>query len=303
MLIQSFLENIADECLSNYLEANTNLHRSLFISRFNPSNRLDTHRKLREKLAPELQDISNPSQMMREKIFVKLKEIYEQEMVDDGFDISCIIESGQREKGAWKKVYKWLWHHKFPRWGKEKFASWGDHWFWGGLVKSQVENNSDWINFQPVVNLNCSNQVDLPRPRLAQGDTLSPQPPRRQIATNIRYVIELNFPNANNNLLLLNREGQSLACMCPSKDFAPNNTFSNSSMTIPHKGATYQYLKFERQGAEEFLAIVTSNSLSENNLRENNDLDLLDSIRQFWLESLEQNKNWQVFHQLFEVVN
>ena len=122
-------------------------------------------------------------------------------------------------------------------------------------------------------------------------------------------VVDLAY--SNYQLLLFNRSGHGQYLLCPSLEFAPNGMIDKPPILLPQQGSyaddydEKENFTFEVIGQEEFLAIVLKKPLKLDWLTPRKEDSLPECNGQRFKElfdELEQQENWQVFYQSFEVV-
>jgi tetratricopeptide (TPR) repeat protein len=175
------------------------------------------------------------------------------------------------------------------------------------ILQKQAKSASNWLQF-----LTTEEMASVQRGTRAL--ILPPPPPSVQkkmptIPANQSLWMVIDLPFQNYQLLLLNRSQQGQALLCPSSAYAPNAIVEKSPILLPQKdawaGNSEEKFVFGDVGKEEFLAIVLEKPLSLPWLTPREDEALpewnADRMKELF-EQLEQQGNWQVFYQSFEVV-
>lgn len=234
-----------------------------------------------------------------ETIKPAIKGLYAAEMRADGVDVDSLLNKEQGEKGNWKVVYDWLWNYKYPRWLEAN--SWE-------LLREKAQSPANWIQFltkedqQKVLNGELRGAY-LKRPPAPEPEI----PPIIPVNEKLRMRIDLEYPQYQ--LLLFNRSEAGTVLHCPSFGYAVNSIIEQPPILLPQKdswaGKTNQYFLFEDKGQEEFLGIVLKEPLNlpwlipkqEEALPEWN----AERIKELF-EQLEQQDNWHIFYQSFDVV-
>lgn len=224
--------------------------------------------------------------------------LYEAEMRADGVDIDSLLKREPGERGSWEVAYHWLWNHKYVRWLDEN--GWE-------ILQQKAKSPPYWLQFltkeeMASVQRGTRSLILPPAPPAVQK--IKPTIPAEQ---SLWMVIDLEFNNSQ--LLLLNRSQDGQSLLCPSSAYAPNSIMEKPPILLPQKDAWADYSEekfmFGEAGKEEFLAIALEKPVSLPWLipREEEDLTEWNAERLKELfEQLEQQDNWQVFYQSFEVV-
>lgn len=284
-IVNQFLQTILETCFDGSQRDKKSIEKTLLPWRFNPVYFKIEHSELIKEPSLQQLQLTNSLNTYIGNIVERIVKTYQQEMQHNNIDTESILKTdkGRPKKGdsPWEKVYHWLWDHKFPSWVKEQYKCAGDNWFLEVLSKNANPDN-DWVEFNT-----------LPEgTRIAKGGN------RRShtIYTNQSYLMSLKLPYPNHHLLLLNRAEGEINLMCPSSDFAPISLLSQDAIAIPRENAKYVDIVFDSPKREEFFAIVVNTLPPKNEVNS-------DTLFQFWKESLEEQKNWQVFYKAFEVQN
>jgi hypothetical protein len=136
--------------------------------------------------------------------------------------------------------------------------------------------------------------------------------PTIPINQSLWMAIDLELqPDKNYQLLLLNRSQDGESLLCPSSAFAPNALIDKPPILLPQKDSWAAQaenpinFKFGKLETEEFLAIVLDKPLDLPWLTPRKEQAIpqwrAERIQELF-EALEQQENWQVFYQSFEVV-
>ena len=175
--------------------------------------------------------------------------------------------------------------------------------FWE-FLRTKAKSRTNWLQFlteaEKAALLGVNKGLILPPP---------PEKIRSRIPTNqsLWMIIDLDF--ASHQLLLFNSSQQGQCLLCPSSAYAPNYIMEKSPILLPQKdawaGESKEKFVFREAGKEEFLAIVLEKPLSLLWLTPSEKEALpewnADRIKELF-EQLEQQGDWQVFYQSFEVV-
>lgn len=174
--------------------------------------------------------------------------------------------------------------------------------FWK-FLHEKSKSPPNWLQF-----LTAENAAML---EVNRGPILPPPPekirPRIPANQSLWMRIDLNF--ASHQLLLLNRSKQGQCLLCPSSAYAPNYIMEKSPIVLPQKdawaGESEEKFVFREAGKEEFLAIVLEKPLSLPWLTPSEEEALpewnADRMKELF-QQLEQQGHWQVFYQIFEIV-
>jgi hypothetical protein len=175
------------------------------------------------------------------------------------------------------------------------------------ILQKKAKSLDNWLQF-----LTKEEMASVQRG--TRGLILPPPPPAVEkmtpkIPANQSLWMVINLPFQNYQLLLLNRSQQGQALLCPSSAYAPNAIVEKSPLLLPQKdawaGNCEEKFVFGEAGKEEFLAIVLEKPLSLFWLTPHEDEALLEwnaeRMKELF-EQLEQQGNWQVFYQSFDVV-
>jgi hypothetical protein len=221
--------------------------------------------------------------------------LYEAEMRADRIDVDSLLNGKKGEKGTWEVVYDWLWNHKYLRWLDEN--GWQ-------ILQEKAISAPDWIQFKSQQEMASSKRTPK-RPPASVQKVASKIPAYEALW----MVVDLAY--SNYQLLLFNRSGEGQYLLCPSLEFAPNGMIDKSPILLPQQGSyaddydEKENFTFEVIGQEEFLAIVLEKPLKLDWLtpREEDSLPECNGKRfKELFDELEQQENWQVFYQSFDVV-
>ena len=303
-LKQNFQNQIAESLFSGNLSEK----KACFIRRFapenHPDNRVSTHKEIaklmREDLVVYCENKIN--QTIREVIEV-VHKAYEEEMKADGVNTEALLnlkaggtlkgkedEESHKKFSLWKEVYKWLWNHEYLRW--VDINGWE-------ILKKQAKTAPDWIQFlteQEMASVGVGTRALKPLSPRSSARKIDPTIPINQP---LSMRVDLAYPNYQ--MLLLYRSAETKYVLCPSLGYAPN-AVNQPPMTLPQNKERFT---FEKLGKEEFLAIAVEKPVSLPWLipREEEPLPEWNAERLKELfEQLEKQGNWQVFYQIFEVV-
>ncbi|WP_354635153.1 hypothetical protein [Planktothricoides raciborskii] len=305
---KEFLEEIKQELIER---KNLGLIESVFFPlRFAKDRRLDyQHKKIAIEDMPKDPRLCKDGQYANsigtnvQNIVHAMADLYRQEMQDDGLDPESLKNRKRGEKGAWLDIHDWLWNYKFKRW-LEKNA-------WS-ILKEKAKNSDNWLQFltnEDMASLKRGDRGLMMPPPPASVQQTQPTIPINQ---SLWMVIDLELqPETNYQLLLLNRSQDGESLLCPSSAFAPNALIDKPPILLPQKDSWAAQaenpinFKFGKLETEEFLAIVLNQSLDLPWLTPRQE-ELLpewtgERIKELF-EKLEQQDNWQVFYQSFDVV-
>ena len=258
----------------------------LFSLRFHPDNYQQQHRELAREIKKQLgEDCQNAIGTHIKNVLKTIVAKHQTQMEADGLDTKVLFNLKPGKHGAWKKVYQWLWKQEFPRWLTD--------WWWSKL-QEKAESTTNWLKFYPP-------NFDLKKLIVP----LAKEEVKATITVNTPHQIQLALPYPNCYLLLFNRGLNTRYCLCPSQAFAPMNKLPREKIKLPQDGAMCPDIRFDAAGKEEFLAILVEKEVSlpwlipseANPAPEWNG----EQLQQLW-EFLQQ-QDWQVFYQIFEVVD
>ena len=220
--------------------------------------------------------------------------LYQEEMEKDLVNINIFLSGQKRPRGSWRKIYHWLWNHKYLRWLDKN--GWQ-------ILQEKAKSPDNWIKFLTeeevaILGKNRGSYLEIPPPEVTTNI------PAKQ---RLLMTIDLEYPNYQ--LLLFNRSEQGTVLYCPSFGYALNPIMDKPHIYLPQKDSlaekTGQKFIFKETGKEEFLAIVLETPMN---------LDWLTPQRQEALpkcnaeriqelfNQLEQQGTWHVFYKSFEVV-
>lgn len=223
--------------------------------------------------------------------------LYEAEIRADGVDVDSLLNGKQGERGTWEVVYDWLWKHKYLRWLDEN--GWQ-------ILQEKAISAPDWIQFKSQQEMASSKRAPKRRSPPASVQKVGSKIPAHEA-----LLMEVNLAYSNYQLLLFNRSAEGQYLLCPSLEFAPNGMIDKSPILLPQQGSyaddydEKENFTFEVIGQEEFLAIVLEKPLKLDWLtpREEDSLPECNGKRfKELFDELEQQENWQVFYQSFQVV-
>jgi hypothetical protein len=230
-----------------------------------------------------------------------IQGLYEAEIRADGVDVDSLFNRQRGEKGTWEVVYDWLWKHKYLRWLDAH--SWE-------ILQEKAKTIPNWLQF-------LTQEEKAAVLVTNKGPILPSPPPSAQKITptilaneSLWMVIDLELQKDKTyQLMLLNRSQQGECLLCPSSAYAPNPIMEKPPILLPQKdawaGDSEEKFIFGEAGKEEFLAIALEKPLSLPWLTPREDEALpewnAERIKELF-EQLEQQSNWQVFYQSFEVV-
>ncbi|MBE9146754.1 hypothetical protein [Planktothrix mougeotii] len=227
----------------------------------------------------------NIQRLQNEVIENYLIKIYEKELIQDQVNIDALINRKQGEKGIWQQVYHWLHDQKFPRW------QFNQRW---EQLKQQETPQPDWIKFAPTFR------------GMYWEEPVNSTP---TIPCNQPLIMKLNLNYPQSYLLLLNRGLKARFLVCPSLAFAPDNQIDQPPILLPQTGSIAAQrnisIQFTGEGVEEYLGIVSEKPIEIDGLTCNpkQQFPILedDILNQLW-QQLQQQQNWRVFYQCFQVV-
>lgn len=225
----------------------------------------------------------------------EIKGLYEAEMKADGVDVDNLLNREPGERGTWEVVYHWLWNHKYLRW--LGLHSWE-------ILHEKAKLIPNWLQF-----LTEEKIAQIGKNRGAYLELPPPSEMPQTIPANKRLWMAVNLEYPNYQLLLFNRSKQGTVLYCPSFGYALNSIIDKPPFLLPKNdswaGKTRQNFIFKETGKEEFLAIVLEKYLHLDWLSPKREEALPEwnakRIKELF-EQLEEQNNWQVFYQTFEVV-
>jgi len=171
------------------------------------------------------------------------------------------------------------------------------------FLRTKAKSRPNWLQFlteaEKAALLEVKKGLILPPP---------PETIRSRIPANQSLWMIINLDFSSHQLLLFHSSKQGQYLLCPSSAYAPNSIMEESPIVLPQKdawaGESEEKFVFGEAGKEEFLAIVLEKPLSLPWLTPSEDEGLIewnaDRIKELF-EQLEQQGNWQVFYQSFEV--
>ncbi|MBW4682631.1 MAG: hypothetical protein KME19_21435 [Microcoleus vaginatus WJT46-NPBG5] len=222
---------------------------------------------------------------------------YKEEMEKDGVNVALLLNGQQGQRGTWREAYSWLWNYKYLRWLEAH--SWE-------ILQSKAKSPANWLQFLTEEEMVAAQRKGLiippPPPSVKK---VTPTVPANQ---SLWMVIDLALQNYQ--LLLLSGSQQKQCLLCPSSAYAPNSIIEKSPILLPQKHSwaaqdeNKQNFMFEEAGKEEFLAIALEKPLSLPWLTPHEEEALpewnAERIKELF-DELEQQENWKVFYQSFEV--
>ncbi len=264
------------------------------------------HRQIAEELMPKDSrlgkgDYATSIGTTSQNVVQAMVNLYKEEMVNDGVNLNTLVNGKKGERGTWREAYYWLWNYKYLWW--LGLHSWE-------ILQKKAKSIPNWLQFLTEEEKAAVLMVN-------KSPTLPPPPPSAQKITptipvnqSLWMLIDLELnENKNYQLLLLNRSQQGQYLLCPSSAYAPNPIIEKPPIVLPQKDAWADNSKekfvFGEAGKEEFLAIALEKPLNLPWLTPREDEALpewnAERIKELF-EQLEQQENWQVFYQSFEVV-
>ncbi|WP_293348059.1 MULTISPECIES: hypothetical protein [unclassified Microcoleus] len=309
-LKQNFQNQIAEELFPGNLTED----KACFIRRFapenHPKNRESTHKEIAELMKNDLGVYceNKISQTIR-KVIEVIDQKYGEEMKADGVNTEVLLnlkQGGKKDKESeqkispWQEVYKWLWNDKFLKWLEKN--GWQ-------ILQEKAKSPDNWLQFLTEEEMTA---VQVNRGLVRQTPPPSVQKITLTIPANQSLWMEINLESLeryNYQLLLLNRSKDGQCLLCPSSCYAPNSIMEKRVSWFPQKDSWADYNKqnfmFGEAGNEEFLAIALEKPLSLPWLTPHQEEEFpewnAERIKELF-EQLEQQGNWQVFYQSFEVV-
>ena len=310
-LKQNFQNQIAEELFPG----NMTEDKACFLRRFAPDNHPDNRARTNKEIAKLMK--SDLTVYCEEKINQTLRKVievvhkaYKEDMKVDGVNTEALLnlkaggtlkgkedEESHKKFSPWKEAYKWLWNHKYLRW--VDINGWE-------ILKKQAKTAPDWILFlteEEMASVGVGTRALKPLSPRSSARKIDPTLPINQP---LSMIVDLAYPNYQ--MLLLYRSAETKYVLCPSLGYAPNGV-NKPPMTLPQKDSVADDNKerftFEELGKEEFLAISVENPLNLDWLAPCKDEDIpvwnAERLKELF-EQLEQQDNWQVFYQNFEVV-
>jgi hypothetical protein len=193
-----------------------------------------------------------------------------------------------RSENLFEYLYKWLWVTKFPieafQLGK-RVAAFADRQI---LMKSYSASNDRDLDFDDLEI--CLETINVGK----------------------QYLIEINLPQKDGYLLLLN-EGHSgqIYCLCPSLLYTRNQDLSATGIiSLPQNNAPVKAFKYKDVGEEFFLAIVIKSPLRLSWIRSDySPTDAVDYVKvdadrlQEIFQQIGKQADSQVFGKKFKVIN
>lgn len=300
-LKQDFMQRIANQVFGASLSEEKTKEKRCFLRRFDPENTLKQNQEIASLIRDDMNSgycVDTIARTIR-KVIEGLVTEYEAEIKADKIDPKSWLNRDRAQKGAWKEVYDWLWNRKYLRWLEAH--SWE-------ILQSKAQSPSNWLQF-----LTAEEMVAVERG--TRGLILPPSPPSAQktpptIPANQSLWMVIDLALQNYQLLLLHGSQQNQSLLCPSSAYAPNSLIEKSPILLPQKNSwadqdeKKQNFMFEEAEKEEFLAIALEKPLNlswltpckEEALPEWN----AERIKELF-DQLEQQGNWHVFYQSFEV--
>lgn len=223
--------------------------------------------------------------------------LYQEEMEQDRVNINIFLNGQKRPRGSWREIYHWLWKHKYLRWLDKN--GWQ-------ILQEKAMSATDWIQFKSQQEMASAKRAPKRRPPPASAQKVASKIPAHEA-----LLMEVNLAYSNYQLLLFNRSAEGQYLLCPSLEFAPNGMIDKPPILLPQQGSyaddydEKENFTFEVIGQEEFLAIVLEKPLKLDWLtpREEDSLPECNGKRfKELFDELEQQENWQVFYQSFQVV-
>lgn len=327
---EEFLEEIADRCFPKGLKEAKVREREFLLRRFHTDNsnqRFKKHTEIAQAMSDEIPslkglDLKKSIPTTCQNVVRTIARKYEAQMIADGMNPSCFFKGEAGHDGYWEKIYHWLHDKQFPRWRMERIWQ---------IWRQQANPKQDWISFDELeidpATGSLRNSGKMPIKKIGTDFSKMPMKipesvpiPRTEIEINKPFRIRIELDNNNEcYFLLLNRgwdsqEKEATRCLlCPSQAFAPEIEPFQRFLFLPQKvkEGTYEKLQdkmeFDATGRDEYIGIVL--------LQKPNYLDWMipskhnvvpswneTQIYKLWQE-LEQQSDWQVFYQSFELVN
>lgn len=292
-LKQDFMHKIADTVFGETLSEDKTTEKRCFLRRFDPENLFKKNTDIAELIKQDMNNgycVNTMARTLRDTIKALVNR-YKAEIKTDDINPESWINRERGEKGAWPEVYDWLWNHQYLRWLEAN--SWQ-------FLQEKAKPSEHWLQFL------SPDKIDLRCPSLR----LPPPETKPTISANKHLWMVVDLDCANAQLLLLNRSEQGKCLLCPSFGYAKNAAIQKPPILLPQEdswaGQTQQKFIFNELGQEEFLAIVLDQPLDLPWLTPRKEEAIpqwtAERIKELF-EKLEQQDNWQVFYQSFDVVN
>jgi hypothetical protein len=298
---QIFLESIRDEVWSEKVcKPHEKLReKALFILRFNPDN-VRSDYKTHQQLAKEMAKLPQ----FKEENLVPSIGCYVGKIIKDVFDKyeteinqsnlinqDDLFTSQKGKKGAWEKLYQWLWSEKFTQW-KLDFNLWE-------YLKKQAQETPNWIRSIDDIKLD-----QIARGLFIENNDLPEETYLIPLKKPTYFFIHLPYPGQY--LLLLNRGQESSYVVTPSLAFAPQPFLQETPLILPkiQEEARQPHFQFNQTGKEEFLGIVIQQPITLDWLIKPKQLaPVLNGERflEIWQYLNQNEENYQVFYQCFDV--
>lgn len=308
-------QNFQNQIAESLFPGNLSEEKACFLRRFAPENHPDNRVSTNKEIAKLMEDdlvvyCKEKINQTIGKVIKVFHKAYGEEMKADGVNIEALLnlkaggtlkgkedQESQKKFSPWKEAYKWLWNHKYLRW--VDINGWE-------ILKKQAKKAPDWIQFlteQEMASVGVGTRALKPLSPRSSARKIDPRIPINQP---LSMRVDLAYPNYQ--MLLLYRSAEMKYILCPSLGYAPNGV-NQPPMTLPQEGSVAddnkEMFTFEELGKEEFLAIAVESSLNLDWLAPCKDEDIpvwnAERLKELF-EQLEQQDNWQVFYQSFEVV-
>ncbi len=233
------LEDVSlhEEFLVEFLEKlypfpSSPIHQDCFLLRFHPQNWSYDNTQIIAVADEGIRESFhlNSFERVLSEVLDRIKITFADEIATADLD---------RYENLFEYLYKWLWVTKFPteafQLGK-RVAAFADRQI---LMKSYSASNDRDLDFDDIEI--CLETINVGK----------------------QYLIEIDFPQKDGYLLLLN-EGHSgqIYCLCPSLLYTRNQELSVTGViSLPQNGAPAKAFKYKDVGEEFFLAIVVKSPL------------------------------------------
>ena len=297
---QDFMQEIADTVFGKTPKEEKKPEKRCFLRRFDTENKFKKNTEIAELIKQDMSGgycVQTMARTLRSTIQALLQK-HEAEIKSAGINPESWIHRERGEKGAWEEVYDWLWNHQYLCWLKAN--SWQ-------FLQDKAKTPANWLQFLTQEEMTSLNRgLMMPPPPVSGKPTI---PVNRSLWMAIDLELQ---PEKNYQLLLLNRSQDGESLLCPSSAFAPNALIDKPPILLPQKDSwagqaeEQTNFKFGNLETEEFLAIVLEKPLDLPWLTPRPEEILpewtAERIKELF-EKLEQQDNWQVFYQSFEVVN
>ncbi len=283
MAIQDeFLKRIGEQLYPRQKETYEEI---CFPLRWHPQNATQDQGSIQKEMEKQLNGKINGISQTISRVAYQICEIFDQEMIADGFTVEKIGQRGQptnNSSSPYRVTYKWLWEKKFPRMA----------WDLAKETAFPVKDEMEMIPYEePIPKNDRIITTNIPKEETLQKEK--------------DYRLKLNLPHTGYLLLINETADGEKFLISPSKAFAeiPFCRLSQPLFLPPDHDRHRAPLAFSTE-KEFFLAIVTAQEIKLSWINEdyrNEDVDLNDQRLFEIFQEVGHLPDFQVFQRTFRI--